>query len=109
MPQNRKEWSRARDGLAAAAASLGFPEEFGSLLARELGSPKAICRMTSWMYYEKPRSVELIVDEMLAIRAEIDAWREKAEGRNARAAYSYWLNSDTRARNLEDEESRCRG
>ena len=102
MTLNQREWSMARDGLAAAVAFLGYPEEFADLLARELGGPKAIERMTSWLYHEKPKSMELIADEMLAIRAEIEAWRKKAEGREAQAAYSYWLNSETRRLNEEE-------
>ena len=101
MTPNQEMWARARNRLASAAASMGYPEEFGDLLAGELGSPKAIGRMTSWLYYEKPKTMELIVDEMLAISAEIEAWRKKAEGREAQAAYSYWLNSETRRRNME--------
>ena len=102
MTPNQREWSIARKELAAAVASLGYPEEFGDLLARELGSPKAIERMTAWLYHEKPKTMELIVDEMLAIRAEIEEWRKKAEGREAQAAYSYWLSSETRYRNMNE-------
>ena len=76
-------------------------EIHGDLLAGELGSPKAIERMTSWLYCEKPKTMELIVDEMLAICAEIETWRKKAEGREAQAAYSRWLNSETRRRSIE--------
>ena len=47
--------------------------------------------------------LELIVDEMLAIRAEIEAWRKKAEGREAQAAYSRWLNSEVRWQLNEEE------
>lgn len=31
----------------------------------------------------------------------IEAWREKAKGREAQAAYSFWLNSETRRKNIE--------
>jgi hypothetical protein len=92
----------ARDELVRAVEELGFPAELGECLARELGSPKAMGRMTAWLHYERPRSPELIVDEMLAIRAEIEEWRKKAEGREAQAAYSYWLNSETRYRNMDE-------
>ena len=102
MTPNQKMWALSRNDLARAVSSLGYPEEFGDLLARELGSPKAIERMTAWLYHEKPKTMELIVDEMLAIRAEIEEWRKKAEGREAQAAYSYWLNSEERRRNMED-------
>lgn len=105
MTPNQMEWSRARDRLAAVVSSLGYPEEFADLLAKELGSPGAIDRMAARVRYEKPGNIELIVDEMLAIRAEIDAWREKKEGREAQTAYSWWLNSETRRRNSgEDDE-----
>lgn len=102
MTTNQEIWSRARNRLASAAASLGYPEEFADLLARQLGSPKAIDRMTSYLMHAQPRSVEMIVDEMLAIREEIDAWREKKEAMEAQAGYSAWLNSETRLQNEEE-------
>jgi hypothetical protein len=40
----------------------------------------------------------MIVDEMLAIKAEIDAWREKKESQEAQAGYSEWLRSEERNR-----------
>ncbi len=102
MPQNQWIWARAKDRLATAVASLGYPEEFAGLLAGQLKSPKAIDRMTAYLYRAKPASVEMIVDEMLAISAEIDAWRKKKESLEARAGYSSWLNSETRIQDEED-------
>ena len=64
------------------------PGELGDLLARQLGSPKAIDRMASYVRYEKPRSEEVIVDEMLAIQSEIEAWREKKASQEANARYN---------------------
>ncbi len=93
------EWTQSRDRLAKAAASLGYPEELADLLAKQLGSPRAIDRLAAYLYHARPGSVEMIVDEMLAIRAEIDAWREKKESREAQAGYSAWLNSDARRKN----------
>ena len=46
----------------------------------------------------------MIIDEMLAIRAEIDAWKEKKENREAQEGYSRWLNSAARMENMEDWE-----
>ena len=102
MTQSRKTWALARDRLAAAAQALGYPEEFAELLARQLGSPMAIDRMTAYLAGAHPTGVEMIVDEMLAIRADADAWRKKKEGQEAQASYTYWLNSEERRRNLED-------
>ena len=102
MTPNQRIWALARNRLAASVADLGYPEEFADLLARQLKSPKAIDRMASWMDQARPNSMELIVDEMLAICEEIDAWREKKESREAQAGYSSWLNSAARLRN-DDE------
>ncbi|MBR2660439.1 MAG: hypothetical protein IKE15_03455 [Clostridia bacterium] len=96
MNPNQKLWAQARDRLAAAVEALGWPAEFADLLAKQLGSPKAIDRLASYLYQAKPASMEMIIDEMLAIRAEIDAWREKKENRAAQAGYSAWLNSPER-------------
>ncbi len=79
----RGEWSFARDELVRAVTDLGFPAELGEAAARHLGSPKAMDRMTRYLYYVRPDSAELIVDEMLAIRSEIDAWRERKKSRQA--------------------------
>ena len=90
--RNRLEWSMAKSDLCREVLSLGFPGEFGDLLAKELGSPRAIARMTSYLRCTKPHSVEMIVDEMLAIRSEADRWREIKESQEAQAAYTAWLN-----------------
>ncbi len=102
MTPNQKIWALSRNDLARAVVSLGYPEEFADLLAKQLGSPKAIDRLASYVYQARPNSPEMIIDEMLAIRAEIDAWRERKESRDAQAGYSAWLNSEARLRN-EDE------
>ena len=65
MTANQYEWSRARDELVEAIKQLGFPEELGVQIAKQLGSPKAMSRMMGYLYNVKPRSAELIVDEML--------------------------------------------
>lgn len=85
---HRKIWARARDELNMALESLGFPAELGDEIAKTLGSPKAINRMTSYLHQARPDSVEIVVDEMLAIRGEIDAWREKKAAEEANAKYN---------------------
>ena len=89
--RNRLEWSMAKADLCHEVLSLGFPVEFGNLLAKELGSPRAISRMTVHLKCTKPHSVEMIVDEMLAISAEVKAWREKKESDEAQASYNAYL------------------
>ena len=85
------EWKDAHDGLIAALVSLGFSAELGEAVAKNLGSPKAIRRMTSYLYYVKPKKEELVVDEMLAIMSEISAWREKKASEEANATYNEML------------------
>ena len=70
------------------------------MLARELDSPKAIDRMASSVRQAKPRSEEMLIDEMLAIKAEIETRRERKEAMeaqaryNARLYYSKWEEED---------------
>ena len=91
MTTNRTVWTRTKDDLVQTVVHLGFPAALGEAVARHLGSPKAMERMISYLNYVKPKSEELIVDEMLAIRSEVDAWREKKASEEANAAYNEML------------------
>ena len=92
MTDNRREWAMAKEELDRELRNLGFPSELGDAIAKQLGSPKAIQRMTAYLYNVKPRNVELVVDEMLAICSEIAAWKEKKANEAANAQYNYILN-----------------
>ena len=98
MTDTQREWIRARDELVREIKSLGFPEELGMQIAKQLGSPKAMSRMMGYLVNVRPRSAELIVDEMLAICSDIDRWRDKKACEDANAKYNellcYGLNSD---------------
>lgn len=87
MEEDRREWARAREELMEALEELGFPEALGNEIAKNLGSPKAMRRMTGYLWHVKPEKIELVVDEMLAIKSEIDAWREKKSSEEASARY----------------------
>ena len=89
---NRETWSRAKSELTASLLSLGFPAELGDIIAQHIGSPKGMERMTAYLNYVRPDKVELIADEMLAIKADIDRWREKKESERANIAYNNILN-----------------
>ncbi|MBQ9444653.1 MAG: hypothetical protein IJU43_10200 [Lachnospiraceae bacterium] len=91
MTADQREWAFARDELVRSVVSLGFPEELGNEIAKALGSPKAMRRMNSYLYNVKPKSAELVVDEMLAIRSEIDAWKDKKAAEEANAKYNEML------------------
>ena len=88
MTTNQYLWAQSRDRLVVAVTALGFSAELADLMARQLGSPKAIDRMTSYVHQARPRTEEMLVDEMLAICAEIDAWRERKESQEAQARYN---------------------
>ena len=88
MTPNQQILVQARDRLVAAVTGIGFSAELAELMARQLGSPRAIDRMTSYVYQARPRTEEMLVDEMLAICAEIETWREKKESQEAQARYN---------------------
>ena len=89
MTSEQLFWARCRDDLVEVLELLGFPRELGEIAAKELGSPKAILRMTSYLYQARPDTMEMVVDEMLSICSEIEAWRRKkaSEEANLRSAY----------------------
>jgi hypothetical protein len=91
MITNQRLWTRTKDELVRSVERLGFPAELGEAVAKHLGSPKAMERMISYLDYVKPKSEELIVDEMLAIRSEIDVWKEKKASEEANARYNEML------------------
>ena len=82
-----------RDRLVKAVTVLGFPAELGGVIAEHIGSPKGMERMISYLNHVRPERVELIADEMIAIREDIDRWREKKASQKANAAYNSVLNN----------------
>ena len=96
MTEQQELFSRARERLIRAVESCGFPTELAELCAKQIGSPKGIDRLTSYVYNVRPRSIEMLVDEMLAIGSQIKTWREKKESEEAQWRYTMWLNSDER-------------
>ncbi len=92
MTPEQMEWSRTRDELVRVIRDLGFPEELGSEIAKILGSPKAIRRMISYLYYVKPKKEDILVDEALAIASEIATWKEKKASEEANSRYNEVLN-----------------
>ena len=91
MNSDQREWARARDELVSSVVDLGFSQELGNEIAKNLGSPKAMRRMTAYLGYVKPKKAEIIVDEMLAIMSEIETWREKKTSQEASARYNEFI------------------
>ena len=92
MTDGQREWQLSKRSLMEELRVLGFRRELGEAIAANLGSPKAMRRMTSYLRQVKPRSEELVVDEMLAICSEIESWREKKANEQANARYNEILN-----------------
>ena len=104
MTEDQRIWAQSRSELVQAVASLGYPAELADLMARELKSPKAIDRMASYVRQVRPQSEEMLVDEMLAICDDINAWREKKESQEAQAKYNARL-FYSRFEDRQDDES----
>ena len=49
MTPDQREWTRTRDELVRTIMNLGFPEELGNEIVKNLGSPKAMRRMTVYL------------------------------------------------------------
>lgn len=86
----------AKTELMQAMETLGFKRELGEAVVMNLGSPKAMNRMTQYLVNVRPKKEELVVDEMLAICSDIAAWKKKKESEAANTAYTEYLNSDIR-------------
>jgi hypothetical protein len=87
-----QEWLTEKKKMTDALVALGHPAELADEIAKNLGSPKAMARMTAYLQYVKPAKVELVVDEMLAICSDIQAWRDKKLSEEANASYNVILN-----------------
>ena len=86
-----ESWREAYRELLEAIVRMGYPEEFGKAIARNLGSEKTMRRMTAYLYSARPRSAEEIADEMLAIMSDRERWIRKKEAEEANARYNELL------------------
>ncbi len=78
--------------LLDAVVQLGYPEEFGVVLAGELRGPKSMQRMASYLRSARPTSPEQIADELLAICAMRDRWVEQKISEHANASITAFYN-----------------
>ena len=96
-----ESWKEAYRELIDTIVRMGYPEEFGRAIAKNLGSEKTMRRMTAYLHHAKPRSAEEIADEMLAIMSDRERWIKKKEAEQANAKYNellyYGLSSDSNA------------
>lgn len=91
MTESQMQWTHERDDLVKAMAELGFPREAAMVIAKMLGSPKAIARTTSYIRNVTPLTMEMIADEALAIKSDTDRWRERKAALDANKSYNEML------------------
>ncbi len=91
-----ESWKAAYNDLLNSIVRRGYPEEFGRLIAKNLGSEKTMRRMTAYLRSANPRSAEEIADEMLAIMSDREQWIQKKEAEQANARYNEILNEGLR-------------
>jgi len=85
--------------LVKTIERLGYPTEFGELIAASLGTEKQMSRMTSYIIQFHPKSAEEIADEMLAIKAEFERYKTKKISEHYNMKYNELLNNG-----LEDDD-----
>lgn len=88
----QQDVSYERQRLISATAELGFPREFGELLANELRGPWSMERMTEYLRGTRPKSLELIADELVSILDQRKTLSEKIETEKANASWNEFLN-----------------
>ena len=88
--QMRRE--AAREQLIRAVEDLGYPGEFGEVLASQLGGEQSMQRMTQYLRGANPHSPEEIADEMLAILQVRESWVQQKISERANASITAFYN-----------------
>ena len=72
---------------------MGYSADLGEAIAANLRTEKPMNRMIGYLLSAQPRNEEDIVDEMLAIMSDRDAWIRKKEAELYNQKYNEYLNS----------------
>ena len=84
---------RKKQELINILSRMGFSAELGEAIAANLRTEKPMSRMIGYLLSARPRNEEEIVDEMLAIMSDRDAWIRKKEAEFSNQKYNEYLNS----------------
>ena len=84
----------AYDDLLAAVRELGYPEELGAALAAGLGGEWSMHRMTGYLRGARPRTMEEIADEMVAILDQRQAIVERKMAEHSQEQLTAFYNRD---------------
>lgn len=85
------EAERKANHLIFLIQKMGYPKEFGVLIAQELKTEKQISRMIGYLYQSKHVSMEEIADEMLAIKEDFASYQRKHIREYNNAQYNMML------------------
>ncbi len=77
--------------LVRQIESMGYPAEFGEMIALNLGTEKTMSRMIGYLKNARPRSAEEIADEMMSIMEDRQRWTQKKEAEYYNQKYNELL------------------
>lgn len=107
---------KVQEALIGKIAAMGYPPEFGALIAENLKSENMMRRMLGYLNNAHPRSAEEITDEMLAICDDRDRWVQKKKAEYYNQKYNELLyyglegySADTEVRNVYEEDDEDEG
>ena len=91
---NRSPHDDAYGDLLAAVTAIGYPQDLATVLADELRGEKSMRRMAAYLRAARPKTMEEIADEMLAIIEQRDAWVKKKITERAQSSFNEFLNRE---------------
>ena len=77
--------------LVQMLVRMGYPKEFGVVIADNLRTEKTMSRMISYLKQANPRSADEIADEMLAIMEDRERWIRKKTAEYYNSKYNELL------------------
>ncbi len=92
MSGDEDERDREKHRLMQLMEDLGFPEEFGEVLVRELGGSWSLRRMTRYLLSARPTRFEPIADELVVILEERSRIVDKLQTEEANVGWNQFLN-----------------
>ena len=84
--------NNAYEDLLAAVTALGYPQDLATVLADELRGEKSVRRMAAYLRAARPKTMEEIADEMIAIIEQRDTWVKKKISERAQSSFNEFLN-----------------
>ena len=77
--------------LVRTLVRMGYPKEFGAVIADNLRTERTMSRMISYLRQANPRSADEIADEMLAIMEDRERWIRKKTAEYYNSKYNELL------------------